>query len=99
MIVVRSATHEFDALNTTILKPKFDPALDEIQGRIIIDTGSGVHIVGRSNVHKKRHPMIRNDGQVLKLNTANGQIDSTSCVKLGSHSFTLPIEACVLDNT
>ena len=43
--------------------------------------------------------MIRNDGQVLKLNTANGQIDSTSCVHLGSHSFELPIGACVLDNS
>ena len=99
MIVVRSATHEFDALNTTVLKPKFDPVLDEIKGRIIIDTGSGVHIVGRSNVHKKRHSMIRNDGRLLKLNTANRQTDSTSCVNLGSHSFKLPIEACVLDNT
>ena len=72
LIVVRSATHGFDALNTTVLKPKFDPVLDEIKGRITIGTGSGVHIVGRSNVHKKRHSMIRNDGQVPKLNTANG---------------------------
>ena len=43
--------------------------------------------------------MIRVDGQLLKLNTANGQIDSTSSVNLGSHSFKLPIEACVLDNS
>ena len=77
----------------------FDPVLDEIKGRIIIDTGPGVHIVGRWSVYKKRHPMIRTDGQPLKLNTANGQIDSTSCVNIGSNSFKLPIEACVLDNS
>ena len=43
--------------------------------------------------------MIRNVGQVLELNTANGQVDTTSCVNLGSHSFKLPIEACVLHNS
>ena len=64
-----------------------------------MDTGSGVHIVGRSNVHKKRHSMIRTDGQPLKLNTANGGIKSTSCVSIGSESFKLPIDACVLDNS
>ena len=40
-------------LNATVLKTKVDPVLDVIKGRIIVDTGSGVHIVGRSNVHKK----------------------------------------------
>ena len=43
--------------------------------------------------------MSRADGQPLKPNTANGQIDSTSCVNMGSISFKLPIEACVLDNS
>ena len=43
--------------------------------------------------------MIRIKGQVLKLNAANGQIDSTSCVNIGPHSFKVPIEACVLDNS
>lgn len=76
-----------------------DPVADEIKGRIIVDTGSGVHIVGRSNVHKKRHPMIRTDGRPFKLNTANGQIDTTSCVSIGSKRFKLPIEACVLENS
>ena len=70
-----------------------------IKGRIIVDTGSGVHIVGRSDVHKKRHSMIRADGQPLKLNTANGQIGSTSCVSIGSVSFKLQIEACMLENS
>ena len=42
--------------------------------------------------------MIRDDGQPLKLNTANGQIGSTSCVSIGSACFELPIEACVLEN-
>ena len=69
------------------------------KGRIIVDTGSGVHIVGRPNAHKKRHSMIRTDGRPLKLNTANGQINSTSCVSIGSASFKLPIEACVLEHS
>ena len=43
--------------------------------------------------------MIRADGQPLKLNTANGQIDSTSCVSIGSACFKLPIEACVLEKS
>ena len=43
--------------------------------------------------------MIINDGQPLKLNTANGQIGSTSCVNIGSESFQPPIEACVLENS
>ena len=43
--------------------------------------------------------MIRADGQLLKLNTANGQIGSTSRVSIGSASFKLPIEACVLENS
>ena len=42
--------------------------------------------------------MIRADGQLPKLSTASGQIDSTSCVNIGSNSFRFPIEACVLDN-
>ena len=62
-------------------------------------TQGQVHIVGRSNVHKKRRSMIRTDGQPLKLSTASGQIDSTSCVNIGSSSFKLPIEACVLDSS
>ena len=43
--------------------------------------------------------MIRTDGQPLKLNTANGQIGSTSCVSIGSVSFKLPIEARVLEHS
>ena len=50
-------------------------------------------------MHKKRHSMIKTDGQLLKLNTANGQIDSTSCVSIGSKSFKQSIEACVLENS
>ena len=96
---VRSAENELSALNATILKTKVDLVLDEIKGRIIVDTGSGVHIAGRSNVHKKRHSMIRTDGQPVKLNTANGQIDSTSCANLGSESFKQPVEAGVLENS
>ena len=92
----RSADNEFSVLNATVLKTKVAPVLDVIKGRIIVDTGSGAHIVGRSNVHKKRHSMIRADGQPLKLNTANAQIDSTSCVSIGSANFKIPIEACVL---
>ena len=76
-----------------------DPDLDEIKGRITVDTGSGVHIVGRPNVHKKRHSLIRADGQPLKLNTAKGQIYFTSCVRIGSGSFKRPFEACVLENS
>ena len=68
---VRSAKNEFSGLNATILKTKVDPVLDAIKGRIIADTGSD----------NKRHSMIRTDGQPLKLNTANGQIDSTSFVR------------------
>ena len=98
-IDVRSAAHELNALNATILKPKTDPALDDTKRRTIIDTGSGAHIVGRPNVHNKRHSMIRTDGHPLKLNTANGQLDSTRCFSIGSSSFNLPIEACVLDNS
>ena len=43
--------------------------------------------------------MIRADGWPLKLNTANGQIDSTSCVNIGSNNFKQPVEACVLENS
>ena len=97
---VRSADNEFSsALDATTPKTKVDPVLDVTKGRIIVDNGSGVYIVGRSNVHKKRHSMIRADGQPLKLNTAKGQIDATSCVRIGSTNFKLPIEACVLDNS
>ena len=46
-----------------------------------------------------RHSIIRTDGQPLKLNTANGRIDSTSCVSIGAISFKLPIEACVLEDS
>ena len=35
----------------------------------------------------------------LKLNTASGQIDSTSCFSIRSKGFKLPIEACVLENS
>ena len=65
----------------------------------IVATDSGVHIAGQSNVHKKRHSMIRTDGRPLKLNADNGHIDSTSCVNIGSRSFKQPVEACVLENS
>ena len=43
LIHVRSATHEFNTMNATILKTTCGPVLDEIKGRIIIDTGPGSH--------------------------------------------------------
>ena len=50
-------------------------------------------------MHKKRHSMITAYGQPMKLNTAHGQIGSTSCASINSKSSRLPIEACVLGNS
>ena len=79
---VRSADKEFSVLNATTFKTKVDSVWGVVKGRIIVDIGSGVHIVWRSNVHKKRHSTIRADGQLLNLNTANEMIDPTSCVRI-----------------
>ena len=68
-----------------------------IKGKIIIDTGSGVHIVGKNNIPKQSHPWIQR-AQPVCLNTANGQINADQSVLIGSQRFRGTIRACVLDN-
>ena len=95
---VRSAENEFNALNATILKTKCDPTLMKSKDALSL-TLVQVFTLWDDQTCTRRHSMVRTDGQPLKLNTANRQIDSTSCVSIGSKSFKLPIEACVLENS
>ena len=69
-----------------------------IKGKIIVDTGSGVHIVGKNNIPKQSHPWIQR-AQPACLNTANGQINADQSVLIGSQRFRGTIRACVLDNS
>ena len=72
-----------------------------IKGRIIIDTGSGVHIVGKDNIHPKCHSLIQ-AGIPIQLNTANGCVKSDRCIFIGSPDFPkyIPtLEACVLEQS
>ena len=72
-----------------------------IKGRIIIDTGSGVHIVGKDNIHPKCHSLIQT-GNPIQLNTANGCVKSDQCIFIGSPAFReyIPtLEACVLERS
>ena len=48
-----------------------------IKGRIVIDTGSGVHIVGKNNIDPQAAHAIYT-GHPYRLNTANGRIDVSS---------------------
>jgi hypothetical protein len=69
-----------------------------IKGKMIIDTGSGVHIVGKSNIHPTSMSLVRG-GLPMRLNTANGQVDTDRCVYVGSNRFPNSVRACVLDNS
>ena len=72
-----------------------------IKGKIIIDTGSGVHIVGKHNIHPKCQPMIQG-GAPIQLNTANGCVNSDRCIFIGSTTYAkwIPtLQACVLDKS
>ena len=69
-----------------------------IRGRIVVDTGSGVHIVGRDNIKSKSHSAIYT-GPPYRLNTANGQIDTSECINVGSSGMHHSMRACVLNNS
>jgi hypothetical protein len=69
-----------------------------IRGRIVIDTGSGVHIIGKHNVESHATSAIFT-GPPLRVNTANGQIDTSSCINIASPGFQGTIQACVLENS
>ena len=72
-----------------------------IQGNVIIDTGSGVHIVGRRNILKENRNFIYKVQNPLSLSTANGTILSRKWLNLSLESQKpgSNIAACVLKDS
>ena len=69
-----------------------------IKGRIVIDTGSGVHIVGKNNIDPQAAHAIYT-GRPYRLNTANGSIDVSNSINIVTPGFQGVLQACVLDNS
>ena len=69
-----------------------------VKGRIVIDTGSGVHIVGKNNIDPQAAQAIYT-GHPYRLNTANGRIDVSSSINIATPGSRDVLQACVLDNT
>ena len=67
--------------------------------KIIMDTGTGVHLIGLKNIKSKDRDKMTFADDNLRLCTANGKIDANFRIGLNSDILQESLEAVVLDKT